>query len=452
MAVSLPDLRAEATRLHQAGDLPAAARAYARYLALRPDDAGIWSNLGVLHRAEGRHRVALKAQRKATALQPDDTGLLNNLANILSDLGQYDASIEIRHRILRTHPDEANHKTMIGRCHRGKGDYAAAIDWLEAARADHPDDAEFDMQLAFARLGAGDYRQGLEDYKSRWRAGELTPRALPFAEWTGQPLKGKTIVVLPEQGFGDAVLFSRFLPVLKGRGARVLAFVEKPLFRLMQGLGGADLVTSEIKRSDPIDYWVNMMDLAALHFRDSDTVPSPVRLAVPEDSTARARALTAPHDGRYKVGVVWSGSATYKGNAFRSFSHRDLMPLTELDGVQIFSLYKGPFLDAFHADGSDAFMIDAGSSDRDFADCAAMMQAMDLVITSDTATAHIAGSLGVPCWTVLHWDAFWVWRHHGETTEWYPGMRLFRQEVPLEWDNVMSDVAEALRARVSGMT
>lgn len=446
MAVTLAELRARTVDLHQKGEVEKAARGYAIYLAQVPNDAGMWSNLGVLHRTQARHRMAVRAQERAYALDPKASGVANNLANILSDTGDYDRSLALRQAMLADKPDDLQQIAMVGRCHRGKGDYEAAIAFLEKAHADHPDDAEIQIQLAFAQLGAGDYANALENYKARWRAGELQPRDLPFPEWQGEPLAGKTIVVLPEQGFGDAVLFARFLPVLKGQGAHVQMVVKRPLRRLLDGLDGVDELITELTSNTKADFWVNMMDLAALHFAQGGEVPAPTTLNVPQDAKDRAATLVKPYQAPLKVGVVWTGSVTYKGNAFRSFTHKEFLPLTDIPGVQLFSLYKGPALDAYHADGADAFILDAGSSEADFADCAGMMQAMDLIITSDTATAHIAGSLGVNVWTVLHWDAFWVWRHHGETTEWYPGMRLFRQHRPMEWTGVMADVEAALRA------
>lgn len=452
VAVHPGQIKEHATQAHQRGQLAEARAGYARYLALAPQDAGIWSNLGALHRKEGRHLMALRAHERALALDPNGIGTMNNMANVLSDIGRYDASIALRKRVLAAVPDDQNHKAMIGRCLRGKGDYAAAIDWLRIAIAEHPDDAELQMQLAFAQLGAGHYAAGLESYKARWRAGELRPRDLPFPEWQGEPLDGKTIAVLPEQGFGDAVLFARFMTVLQGQGARVVMAVKSPLKRLLSDLDGVDIMIDGLTADTQIDYWVNMMDLAALHFAKTDTIPRPARLHVPDDSRARAQSLVQPHIEKFKIGVVWTGSVTYRGNAFRSFSHTDFLPLTDIEGVQLFSLYKGPELATYQADGSDGFIIDTGSSERDFADTAAMMRACDLVITSDTATAHIAGSLGVPVWTVLHWDAFWVWRHTGESTKWYPAMRLFRQHAPLRWDDVMAEVAEAVRARMESDT
>ena len=442
---TLPQLRDRAVDLHRAGKLDEAARAYAAFLAQVPGDAAIWSNLGALHRTAGRHRMALRCHRRALAVDPGDTGVRNNLANVLSDIGYYDESIALRQELLKRRPDDLQHLAMIGRCHRGKGDYAAAIAHLTAARLRFPADAELQMQLAFAQLGAGDYAAGLANYAARWRAGELPPREIDLPEWDGEAdIRGKTIAVLPEQGFGDAILFARFLPVLRATGARVVLLCKRPLWRLFERLEGVDALAPDLPAAGA-DCWVNMMDLALYHFRQDGAVPPPARLHLPDAAVDRARAIAAPHRDRFKVGVVWTGSVTYKGNAFRSFSHRDLLPLADLPGVQLFSLYKGPELAAFYADGADSVIVDSGASESDFADCAAMMKEMDLVITSDTATAHLAGSLGLPAWVVLHWDAFWVWRHAGDATAWYPGLRLFRQKLPLDWSSVMPEVEAALR-------
>lgn len=448
MVSSQQSMRAEATRAHQAGDLKTAAKGYAAFLAAVPDDAVIWSNLGVLHRTCHRHEMALRCHRRAFALNPQDIGVRNNLSNTLSDIGQYAESIALRRGILTEVPNDPNHLAMIGRCYRGMGDYDTAIAHLRDAIRALPDDAELQMQLAFAQLGKGDFARAFETYKARWRAGELKPRALPFPEWQGEDLRGKRIVVLPEQGFGDAVLFMRFLPVLQGRGASVLVLAERPLQRLLSQLPDVTVVSADDLKRAPADVWINMMDLAALHFAGTAAIPAPTEVHIPDDARARARQIVTPFANAFKVGVIWSGSATYKGNAFRSFSHTDYLPLTDLPGVQLFSLYKGPYLEPFHADGTDALIIDTASTDRDFADCAATMAEMDLVITSDTVTAHIAGSMGIDVWTVLHWDPFWVWTHEGDKTPWYPGMRLFRQGTPLDWSMVMTEVKNTLELRL----
>lgn len=443
-------MRRAAIVAQRAGDLVTARGHYARYLAQRPGDAGVWSNLGTAFRKDRMPRQALRAQLRALALDPDVPGVRNNCANALSDMGRYEQSAALRRRLLEDDPNDIAQKSMLIRCARSAGDYAEAIRLGSGFHAEHPDEAEIELQLAFALLGAGEYEAGFRHYEARWRAGELKPQSFPFPRWEGGDLTGARVLVVPEQGFGDAVLMLRFLPWLKRAGAaHVTVLAEKPMARLFAGLEGADSVVASIRRDAGIDVWLPHMELPLLGLRTRDDVPAPARLSVPDDSAARAARIVAPHDGAFRVGIVWSGSETYRGNAFRSFSHRDMMGLADVPGVQLYSLYKGPGVEGLRADGSDVFAVDAGSSDRDFADCAGLMRRMDLIVTSDTATAHVAGSLGVPVWAVLHWDAFWVYTHHGETTPWYPTMRLWRQDAPLEWSGVFARIEAALRQEVA---
>lgn len=426
-------LRQAVVRSHQDGAQDKALAGYARYLALVPGDAGMWSNYGALMRAMGRHNLARIAQERAFALDPDAPGVRNNLANILSDLGAYERSIQLRQAILRERPGDAQQGAMIGRCLRGQGQYAQAVAWLETAAQAHPDDAEFDMQRALALLADGQYAAGFTAYHSRWRTGEVTAQDMPMPEWRGEPIAGKRLMVLSEQGLGDTVLFARFLPVAQATGARVRFVTDAPVRRLLGGQepGAADL-------------WCNLVDLAVPHFHAGGQVPAPPALTIPQDSRDRAQRIVAPFD-RLKVGVNWCGSLTYRGNAFRSFGHERFTALADLP-IQMVSLYKGPRADQFRADGSAGVIVDAAATDRDMADCAAMIDQMDLVITSDTATAHIAGALGKPVWVLLHWDPFWVYGHSGQGTDWYPSMVLYRQARPLDWDGVFARVRRDLES------
>jgi len=445
---SLSELRAETTRLHRSGPPDAALAAYADYLSMAPQDGGIWSNYGVFLRGRGQHDLALAAQERALALLPDAVHVMNNLANVLADLGQSERSLDLRRRILEQTPDDPAQKAMLGKSLRALGRYDEATDYLERAFAEHPDHAELEVQLAMALLAARRYADGFRAFDGRWKTNELRPRNLSLPKWDGAALDGRTILVLPEQGFGDAVTFARFLPVLRRFGpARVMLQCEAPLLRLMSGVEGADWIGRDVPLAE-VDVWTNLMDLPVPHFEASPTIPEPTRLTIPEDSRARARGLVAPFADRFRVGIVWSGSATYRANAFRSFSHTAFHALLDVPGVQMFSLYKGPEVAAFKADGTAALIPDIGSSDRDFADCAAMMEEMDLIITSDTATAHIAGSLGRQVWTLLHWDAFWLWTHAGATTPWYPSMTLIRQPRPRDWDSVFAEVRARLLAEL----
>jgi Flp pilus assembly protein TadD len=442
-------LRDRAIALHRAGKPAEARPLYAAFLSAVPQDAAMWSNYGSLLRSEGRHDLSVLAQERAYALQPEGLAQMGNLANALADVGQYERALELRHAVLRRTPDDNSQKAMIGKALRTLGRYEEGIAWLEQAVADHPDVPELRIQLSLTELAAGRYASGFHNFGVRWQTGELKPRKIAFPQWQGEDLTGKTILVMPEQGFGDAVTFSRFLPVLRRYNpAAVRLFCEPPLVRLLERVEGADWTGNEIGPDGSHDVWTNIMDLPAAHFAQSSEIPAPTRLTVPADSQERARVIVSPFRDRFKVGVVWCGSVTYRGNAFRSFSHTEFHRLLDLPGVQLFSLYKGPELAAFHADGTAGFIVDAAASDRDFADCAAMMMEMDLIVTSDTVTAHLAGSLGRPVWTLLHWDAFWLWQLERDSTPWYPGMRLIRQERPRDWAGVMARVRQDIAAMV----
>ncbi len=444
------DLRARALDLHTAGKPGEAQPLYAQYLMLNPGDAPMWSNLGAMMRKEGRHDIALHCQRRAHALTPAARAVRSNLANILADTGGTQEALDLRLDLLRDEPDDEPLKSMIGKSLRALRRAPEACAFLEKAWDRAPDHTEHGIQLALSQLAGGDYARGFATYDVRWQTDELTPRNLRQPKWDmHSSLEGRRIMVLPEQGFGDGITFARFLPILREFGAdRVMFATEKPVQRIYEGLPGADWTGTELPPGEAFDVWINIMDLPTLHFARHGHVPPPTAIAVPDDSRTRARAILAPHRERFTVGVVWTGSLTYRGNAFRSFSHRELLALADIPDLQMVSLYKGPAIDAFRADGTAFVILDEGSTERDFADCAAMMQELDLVITSDTATAHLAGSLGVPVWTLLHWDAFWLWQLEEETTPWYPSMHLIRQRVPQDWREVFARVRTRLEGTV----
>ena len=442
---TLAALRAKALAAHRQDKLDEAKELYRRYLATEPGDALVWSNLGALLRKEGAHILARAAQRRAYELSPELEAIRANLANILADLGDAGEALELRQTVSADRPDHAETKAMIGKSLRSLGRYDDAVAYLGKAWADHPDYPELGIQLAMSQLAAGDYAAGFRNFDVRWQTNELTPRNMTKPKWDGSLLDGKRILVMPEQGYGDGIAFARFLPALQRfNPAKVMMLTEKPVARLFDGVAGADWVGPQMPEPDDYDVWTNIMDLPPLHFDVEPAVPAPTVLSVPEDSQARARAVTRPFEDRFRVGVVWTGSLTYRGNRYRSFSHTEFHSLVDLPALQLFSLYKGPETKLLYADGTANLIMDVGSLDRDFADCAAMMQRMDLVITSDTATAHLAGSLGVPVWVLLHWDPFWMWGHEGVTTPWYPSMHLIRQNAPRDWANVFVRVRSKL--------
>lgn len=459
---SVAQMRKQAVALHQEGRHGAARAAYTACLASQPQDAGLWSNLGALLRSMGEPDLSRHAQERAFALEPDNLVVRNNLANILSDIGLHERALALRLSLMQDQPDNPAHGALAGKSLRALGAFERALRLLDGNIARFPAHAESRIQRALTALTAGDYAQGFTDFAARWDSGELTPRKMATPKYQGESLSGQTVLVLPEQGHGDVMAMLRFLPVLKARGAgRVLVVVEKPLLRVLAAIDGADWIGLQADLREPYQLYADVMDLPRWHFApdiaanaapdaaQNTVVPPPVTLHLPEDSRARAAGLLAPYGDRFKIGVVWTGSQTYRGNSLRSISHRRFHDWIGLQGVQLFSLYKGPELGALSGDGSDAFILDLGGSDRDFADCAAVMAGLDLVVTTCTATAHLAGALGVKTWTLLHWDPFWMWGQGRDDSAWYPAMRLWRQDKPRDWDGVFARLAPALQTEVT---
>jgi len=237
---------------------------------------------------------------------------------------------------------------------------------------------------------------------------------------------------------------SRFIPQLKEMGAEVSMVVKPPLQRLMAKLDGLDHILSGASKSHPYDYYTPNMSLPHFAGMPKDGPPPLPKLTIPDDSRERAKRVVHAFKDHFKIGIVWTGSLTYRANHRRSTGPDSFLGLAGVPGVQLFSLYKGDAHQNFVDGGMNGLILDACGRDRDFADTAAIIDEMDLMITTDTAVVHVAASLGKPIWHMLTWEGFWLYGD-GDTTPWYPSMRIFRQKANGEWDDVFQRVEAELR-------
>ncbi|HSF94385.1 MAG TPA: tetratricopeptide repeat protein, partial [Thermohalobaculum sp.] len=382
----LKALLQRAVTLHREQKYDEAAPLYRSYLALRPGNAGAWTNLGALLRRQGLHAPSIAVHRRALQIDPGLTSAWNNLANALADHGDFAESATIRQRLLDAQPDNPVRIRDVCAAWRGLGrhdEVIALVDAAEARLGDIPGMGECRLQRALSHLTLGNYGPGFADFEFRYEGDEVSlPENAPWTRWQGQDLRGKRIVVIPEQGFGDAILMARFLPGLKAAGAHVTLVAKPPLSRLFEHLEGVDEITGAARAGDAYGFWTPNMSLPALIGLPGGRPPPPPRLHIPQDSRNRARALTAPHAGRFKIGIVWTGSTTYRANNRRSTGPESFLALATLPGVQLFSLYKGAAHDAFLRSGMAGLILDACGPDRDFADTAAIIEQMDLLITT----------------------------------------------------------------------
>lgn len=451
-SMTLKEVFQRAVKLHLDGNLDEAAGLYRICLAKAPDDADTWSKYGSLLRRQMKLTASLAAHRRAMELDPAQLAVRANHANTLWDIGAFEDALEEYRHLVADYPDNIELFRSLAAVMRCCWLNAEAIALVNDTEERLGPDAQLQIQRALAHLMLGNYRQGFADYEARFGTREASlPSNTPWPQWQGEDLKGKRIVILPEQGLGDTIVIARFLPRLKALGAEVCLMVRKPLLRLFEQLAGVDELRTALKKADVFDYYTLAMSLPHLAgFADEGVPPAP-RLAIPDDSRHRAQRITAPFRTRFRIGIVWTGAPSYRNNHRRSTRLENFLCLARVPGVQLFSLYKGEDYESFVSSGLAGVILDACGNDRDLADTAAVIDEMDLMITTDTAVVHVAASLGKPVWNLLPYEGYWLYGA-GETTPWYPSMRLFRQRASGDWDEVFERVELALRALLTEKT
>ncbi len=442
-----PDLR-QAVAWHREGAHDRAADAYRALLRDMPDNPTIWTNLGAALRSLGHLRAAKICHARALHHGPGNRTAIANLGNALREEGDFDGAR--RMAVIERAGLAGGPVGTLARDLQGMGHWRASLDAFDAAIAEAPDDAELYVLRATSRFMAGDFAGGLEDYGQRFR---YSPRSEPVRDsrrWRGGPATGRRLLVMAEQGLGDLVLVSRFLPLLRDRWEEVWVTARGPTRRLLSDVPYVDRVfRKEMPPAEGVeDAHVPAMDLMRIFGLTPETCPPPAPLHVPPDSRVRAARLTEPYAGMLKVGIAWAGSAGFAQARRKAADLRHFLDLADIPGVQLFGMVKGARQADIEALGAGALIVDTASTDRDLADAAALCEAMDVVVSVDTGLAHVAGALGVPVWTLLARPAFWYWGPHGERSYWYPSMRLVRQTVPGNWSHPFATVRADLEAMV----
>lgn len=295
-----------------------------------------------------------------------------------------------------------------------------------------------------ALLDMGDFARGWEDFRSRWKLGQLTERNYKAPLWQGEDFAGKTIVVHEEQGFGDTILASRYLPLVKARGGRVILQCNPVLHRLFGAVPGVDKIVCFDTLTDAYDYYVPMMSLPGIFKTDFTNIPPAPPLFAPPSPPPQAARLLDAGKGRLRAGIVWSGSTTFSRNRKRAVEARRFLPFAEIPGVQLYSLQKGPREKDLADCGGQALVWELGPFLHDFSDTAAVIRELDLVIMTDSSVAHLTASLGKPVWNLLCFRPYWLYTSVREDCAWYPAMRYFRQPEPGDWDSVFRETHAAL--------
>ncbi len=446
------ELQVELGRVLMRMNLPVdAAACFRRACALQPQAPVCHFNLGNALADCRDYDEAYAAYRRALALKPDFVPALNNLGNALMLLFHFEEAEETLRRAIALAPDHALAHVNLADALWGQKRFAEAMAGYDEALRLAPEMPEAHLHRAIALLLRGRLREGFAEQEWRWRSDSHRPtQRIPLPRWQGEPLAGKTILLHGEQGFGDDIQFVRFLPQVKALGARVLLRVEPGLRRLLSTIDGVDAVSDTSTPVPEADYAASLLSLAHRLDCTLDTIPAAVPyLAADPADVAAWREKLAERPGR-KVGLVWAG-APRPGlveavllDSRRSMDLSSLAPLAAVPGIALISVQKGPKAAQALIPPPGMTITHRMDEVEDFADCAALVQALDLVITVDTATAHVAGALGKPFWLLNRHDGCWRWLMERDDSPWYPSARIFRQTRRGDWSDTIAEVAAAL--------
>jgi tetratricopeptide (TPR) repeat protein len=442
-------LFAKGLRHLEDGDLPAAEAAFRRTLRIAPEMAAAHVNLGVLHEQWGALQEAEACYREALALGPGDLQAYLNLGALLVNQKRLGEAATIYAAALERFPATPALWSNLGVLQVCLQHEAEAEDCCRRALALDATYTKARFNLSYLLLRQGRLEEGWQALESRaWNLDLLAK--IPGPRWQGEPLAGKSLLIGCEGGHGDMLQFSRYASVLKGQGAGRIGLVcHPPLKRLFATLPGVDVVVAlgELIPGPDWDFWTLPQSLPLHCGTRLDSIPAPIPyLSASEEETLEWRSRI-PTEG-IRVGLAWKGNPLFENDADRSLPGPHLLaPLAAVEQVRFISLQRGLAEEELRHRSAGLDMADPSPWVADFADMAALVASLDLVITVDTAAAHLAGALGRPCWVLLpHYKTDWRWFKDREDSPWYPGsMRLFRQPASEDWGAVIAAVAAALQ-------
>ena len=428
--------------------------AYDRALALKPGHLEATNNLGTLHQELRRPAEAEACYRAVLAARPEHVNALNNLGTLLKEAGRCDEAAALYRRVLEIDPSFHRSWNSLGQLAKERGEYEEAMRCYRHSLELAPGNADTLYNIALADLLFGHLERGFAGYEIRYHPRSQNksaprPPALGCPMWRGEPLAGKHIALVREQGLGDQLQFCRYAALLRDAGAEVTLIVDGPLVALMRSLDGPTRVIAPGEmHAHRYDYWAFLLSLPHRLGTGTGHIPAPVPyLRAPADKAAAWRArLARPPGVRANVGLVWGGNKDHANNRNRSARLDALAPLLDLPGLRFVSLQKGEPAEELRTSRWRDRVLDLDAELNDYTDTAAAMEAIDLLVSVDTSVVHLAGAMDKPCWVMVAHGPDWRWLREGESTAWYPSLSLVRQQSPQDWGGVVARIRERLAA------
>ncbi|MBF0139781.1 MAG: tetratricopeptide repeat protein [Magnetococcales bacterium] len=438
----------------QTGALPQAIHHVSRAIALDAGQADMYHALAIMLRKSGKRAAAMERLKDAIARNPRHADLHFMMGDLAMDQGNMALAIDCFSMAIDCNPELLSAWINLGLCQKGVGAMQRARGCFEQALKIDGQSAVSHVNLAHTLLLQGDYERGFAELEWRFLLPEGHGLHLPppptLPRWNGEPLTDKALLVLAEQGYGDALQFVRFIPRLLTLGAEVTVCVAKPLEALFQGQPNLGRVQALLDYQQKFDYFIPMMSLGTMFVRSADSIVASQRYLLADPERSRYWRHRLPQD-RFKVGLVWEGKALHQNDPLRRRSANlgEFASLNRLaERITLVSLQKEAAREQIFHQDCPVNVLDVGPDLHDFAETAAVVDNLDLVITIDTAVAHLAGGMGKPVWILLPFAPDWRWTLDRERSPWYPSSRLYRQTRANQWEEpiarLVADLEEQL--------
>jgi tetratricopeptide (TPR) repeat protein len=432
------------------GQMEAGIENYRKALQCRPDMLEAYNNLGNALKAQGNLEAAVVNYRQVVRLKPDLAEAYYNLGSTLRLKEEFDNAITHLRRALELKPQYAEAYNNLGLVFKNMGDIGQATEYFSQALRIKPDMAEAHWNRSFMYLLNEKFEDGWQDYdwrfrQVRWKT--LYPHPYSGPRWDGSPSAGKTLFVHDEQGLGDTLQFVRYLPMAKTRCATLIFETRKSLIPLLKGFPGIDQIVSRSSSPHPDKNWdvyIPLLSLPKVFGSTLETIPNQVPYLYADTQKTEYWRHRLTGDG-FKVGIVWAGRPMHTNDHNRSCALRQFLPCAEIPGIQLIGLQKGAAAAQAAELPPKMNFVNFDEELQDFSDTAGLIENLDLVISVDTAVAHLAGAMGKPVWVLLPVIPDWRWMMDREDSPWYPSMRLFRQKKRGDWESVFLRLKMELR-------
>lgn len=450
----LGDIMAEQDRRP---DAVAACRAA---LELTPQDARIYDVLGSLLTQIGAFDEAVDMLRQSTILRPSATYSYNLLAMALAERGDMAEALSVLEGVLEGHPDHAGSLSNIGCLLSGEGRFEEALDSYRRAIYYRPTDAQIRLNHSITLLKAGRYAQGWAEHEWRLKLpghSSLPQDRLLPSLGPNTDLTGRRILVTQEEGLGDTLMYLRYVEPLARRGAHVHLWVPDTLEDICRRIEGVGTV--QVGGDVPAyDWHCPFISLPRVFAATPDAMGAPVPYLKADPDKVKAFARLLPDNPKLNIGLIWGGAprpnliGPHMVDRRRSMSLQALEPLSAIPGINLISLQKGPYADQMLDPPRNMTLYDPTDELHTMDDTASLMMSLDVIVSVDTSSVHLAGGLGKPVILMDRYDNCWRWLSGREDSPWYPTLRIIRQTSPRKWDDVVQKVSERLRAMASYRT